>query len=255
MNTEIIQLSQLVENPDNPRHITERSLQRLITSILVFPKMLSLRPIVVDETMTALGGNMRLRALSAIATFSPEQIAAHLQGSQDYEEKTPAEREALIHHWRKWLEHPTVEIAHGSTLSEEEKRAFIIKDNVAFGTWDTQALTEGWDTQQLEAWNVDLNWGDAPSFEDNEEDETEGESWDNISADDFEDDFSLPSGEKGDTEIFRTILSIPQSAFVRECLKKVVVDEADTLGNQNKNGNALYSIVRQWDAAKTSSSK
>ena len=155
MDTQKVKLSQVTENVENPRTITDRNLQKLITSILVFPKMLALRPIVVDDTMTALGGNMRLRALSAISTFSPEQIANRLQGCTDYEKKTPAEREALINYWRAWLEEPTTEVANDKTLTEDEKRAFIIKDNVAYGEWDECALTDGWDAQQLEEWNID----------------------------------------------------------------------------------------------------
>ena len=155
MDTQKVKLSQVTENVENPRTITDRNLHKLITSILVFPKMLALRPIVVDDTMTALGGNMRLRALSAISTFSPEQIANRLQGCTDYEKKTPAEREALINYWRAWLEEPTTEVANDKTLTEDEKRAFIIKDNVAYGEWDEGALTDGWDAQQLEEWNID----------------------------------------------------------------------------------------------------
>ena len=49
-------------NGANPRTITKEKFSKLVTSILVLPKMLELRPIVVDNTFTALGGNMRLRA-------------------------------------------------------------------------------------------------------------------------------------------------------------------------------------------------
>lgn len=155
MDTQKVKLSQVTENVENPRTITDRNLQKLITSILVFPKMLALRPIVVDDTMTALGGNMRLRALSAISTFSPEQIANRLQGCLDYEKKTPAEREALINYWRAWLEEPTTEVANDKTLTEDEKRAFIIKDNVAYGEWDEEALS-ALDEKELEEWGVDM---------------------------------------------------------------------------------------------------
>lgn len=57
MKTEEIALSRVSENEANPRTITEANFQKLVKSILVFPKMLQLRPIVVDETYKALGGN------------------------------------------------------------------------------------------------------------------------------------------------------------------------------------------------------
>ena len=137
MDTQKVKLSQVTENVENPRTITDRNLQKLITSILVFPKMLALRPIVVDDTMTALGGNMRLRALSAISTFSPDE---------------------------------------------------------------------------------------------------------------FGDDFTLPDGEKGNIETLSFILSNEQAEFVKAKLE--VVEVCDTYDNKNKNGNAIYEIVRQWDAAR-----
>lgn len=63
MKTETIKLSQIAVNRANPRTITDENFGRLINSILALPKMLELRPIVVDDTMVALGGNMRFRAL------------------------------------------------------------------------------------------------------------------------------------------------------------------------------------------------
>ena len=68
MKTEEIALSRVSENEANPRTITEANFQKLVKSILVFPKMLQLRPIVVDETYKALGGNMRTRALCHIVS-------------------------------------------------------------------------------------------------------------------------------------------------------------------------------------------
>ena len=64
MKTEQVKLSQIQVNGANPRTISKEKFSKLINSILVLPKMLDLRPIVVDNTMTALGGNMRLRALT-----------------------------------------------------------------------------------------------------------------------------------------------------------------------------------------------
>ena len=66
MNTETVPLSQIEVNEANPRKIMNDKFEKLVRSILILPKMLELRPIVVDNTMTVLGGNMRLRALTHI---------------------------------------------------------------------------------------------------------------------------------------------------------------------------------------------
>jgi DNA modification methylase len=81
--------------------------------------MLSIREIVVDETMTVLGGNMRLLAL-----------------------KKSGAKEC------------TAKIVTG--LTPEQKREFIIKDNSAFGEWDMDLLSSSWSDLPLVEWGVDL---------------------------------------------------------------------------------------------------
>ena len=102
MNTETINLTQVNVNAKNPRKISDPQLQRLVKSLLVFPEMLQLRPIVVYETNTALGGNMRYRALTAITTMSADEIRETLETSLDYNKKTEAEKNILLDHWAEW---------------------------------------------------------------------------------------------------------------------------------------------------------
>lgn len=84
MNTEKIKLTQVSTNEKNPRRITDGNLKKLINSILVFPRMLELRPIVIDDAMIPLGGNMRIKALTHIAAMSIEQIKSQLQTVYDF---------------------------------------------------------------------------------------------------------------------------------------------------------------------------
>jgi len=58
-----VKISEIKLNPDNPRRISGQNMDRLVKSLAEFPDMLNIREIVVDETMTVLGGNMRLLAL------------------------------------------------------------------------------------------------------------------------------------------------------------------------------------------------
>lgn len=88
MNTEKIKLTQVSTNEKNPRRITDGNLMKLINSILVFPRMLELRPIVIDDAMIPLGGNMRIKALTHIAAMSIEQIKSQLQTVYDFTKKT-----------------------------------------------------------------------------------------------------------------------------------------------------------------------
>ena len=159
MKTEIVKLSQIQVNGSNPRIIKDDKFDKLINSILVLPKMLVLRPIVVDDTFVALGGNMRYRALSAIEDMSIEEINNRLSGMRDFQRKTEAEQEKLSLYWATWKDSPTAPIIRASELSEDEQREFIIKDNVGFGEWDMDALANEWDSADLLDWGLDV-WDD-----------------------------------------------------------------------------------------------
>ena len=160
MKTETVKLSQIEVNSANPRIISDDKFTKLVNSILALPKMLELRPIVVDNTMVALGGNMRYRALMAIADMQPEEMKERLSGIRDFQKKTAHEQTALIEYWERWQDNPTAPILKASELTEDEQREFIIKDNVGFGEWDMDALANEWDADDLNDWGVDV-WNDT----------------------------------------------------------------------------------------------
>jgi len=114
-----VKISQVKGNPDNPRLIKNDKFKKLVKSIQEFPEMLKLRPIVVDEDMMVLGGNMRLKA------------------SKD-----------------AGLKEVWIEVAEG--LTEEQKKEFIVKDNVGFGEWEWDMLANEWDSVQLAEWGLDV---------------------------------------------------------------------------------------------------
>jgi len=171
MKTEKIKLSQININARNPRKISDKQLERLVRSILIFPEMQTLRPIVIDETYTALGGNMRYRALTAISEKSPAEINMMLaNGCKGYAQKTEAERQNLRDYWEAWLADPTAIIVRADQLTEEQKREFIIKDNVAFGEWDDETLSEDFDPDELLDWGLG-DFDDEPEDNDADEDD------------------------------------------------------------------------------------
>ena len=114
-----VKISKVKGNPSNPRIIKNDKFKKLVKSIQEFPEMLKLRPIVVDEDMMVLGGNMRLKA------------------SKD-----------------AGLKEVWIDIAEG--LTEEQKKEFIVKDNVGFGEWEWDILANEWDSVQLAEWGLDV---------------------------------------------------------------------------------------------------
>lgn len=156
MKTEKVKVTQVAVNAANPRLITEEKFHKLVISLLVFPKMLEYRPVVVDDKLTALGGNMRVKALQHINEMSLEEITQTFDTNKDFQAKTEAEQGQIIEFWQTWKQQPTIPIIKASTLSEAEQREFIIKDNVSFGKWDWDMLANEWETLELEDWGLDL---------------------------------------------------------------------------------------------------
>lgn len=151
MEVNKVKLSALRLNDGNPRIIKDYKFQKLVKSILTFPEMLQLREIVTDEAMMVLGGNMRLRALQHIAKMTELELTQQLKqyGREDLEE-----------YWIAWHDCPmeSVKIARG--LTDEQKKEFIAKDNVAYGEWDWDMLANEWDMEDLKDWGVDVPvWG------------------------------------------------------------------------------------------------
>lgn len=133
-----VKLSDIRLNPNNPRMISKKDMDLLVKSLHDFPEMMELREIVVDETMTVLGGNMRTLALKKIKA-----------------------------------KECTAKIVSG--LTPEQKREFIIKDNGGFGKWDFDALANLWGDLPLVEWGVDLP-EDRECVNEIKEDESEQKS-------------------------------------------------------------------------------
>lgn len=117
-----MKLKTIKPNKDNPRVIRDAKFAKLKNSIQEFPAMMALRPIVVDETYTVLGGNMRFKALQDLG----------------------------------YTEIPDEWVKKADELTEDEKRRFIVADNVGFGEWDWDVLANDWDAGELQEWGVDV---------------------------------------------------------------------------------------------------
>lgn len=150
-------LAQIHANPGNPRTISDDNLELLINSILEFPKMLEIRPIVTDAQGLILGGNMRHKALTAIAGMHVDEIIDRISRLRSSESKTEDEVRKCTTFWLEWHKSPYSHVVDASTLTEADKQAFIIKDNVNFGQWDWDAL-ENFTQEELQDWGVQT-WG------------------------------------------------------------------------------------------------
>lgn len=123
-------------NPDNPRYIKDERYQKLKKSLKEFPKMMKLRPIIIDNKGMILGGNMRYLAMIDLG----------------------------------YKEIPEGWVIKASELTEEERRKFQIVDNIPFGDWDYDILANEWDLKELQEWGIELP-GIEDIIEPNEKDD------------------------------------------------------------------------------------
>ena len=65
-------------------------------------------------------------------------------------------------------------------------------------------------------------------------------------SDDYNDDFSLPDGDKKPFQQITFTLADAQAKAIKEALGFAKSMEVETYGNENSNGNALFAIVSQW---------
>ena len=131
-----MRVSDLKPNPQNPRHITEESFRKLKKSIKTAPWMMEIRPIIIDEDHFVLAGNMRL---TAIREMKMETI-------------------------------PDAWVRRIDGLTDDQKREYVLRDNVTFGEWDFDCLANEWDALPLVEWGIDVPDASAVLAVEQEED-------------------------------------------------------------------------------------
>ena len=114
---ETIDISKIKNNKTNPRNISDEQLKKLMNSIKEFPEMLKLRPLIVNDKFEVLGGNMRLKACKELGIKK-------------------------------------VSIIKADKLTKKQQKEFIIKDNVSFGSWDWDLLSNDWQGEKLNEWGL-----------------------------------------------------------------------------------------------------
>ena len=186
----LVKVADIKPNPNNPRIVKDEKFKKLVQSIKDFPQMLEIRPIVVNDDMIVLGGNMRLKAC----------------------------KEAGI---------KEIPIIKASSLTEEQQKEFIIKDNLGYGEWDWDMIANEWDSTQLEEWGMDI-----PGFN---------------NVEDLGENFTLPSGDKAPFQQMTFTLADQQAEVIKNAIEEIKKTEeykyCETFGNENSNGNALYLLI------------
>lgn len=192
-----IPIYKIKSNPNNPRLIKDDKYEKLKKSIQDFPEMLEKRPLVCvteGEKYVVLGGNQRLRACKDLGIKEVDIVLAD-----------------------EW--------------TEEQRREFIIKDNVGYGEHDWDILANDFEAEELVEWGVDVP--------------ISGE----IKPEDLGTEFSLPNGDKEPFQQMTFTLADEQANILKQMIDEAKKEEGykycETFGNENSNGNALYYLIRK----------
>lgn len=136
--------------PRNPRFIKDERFKKLVKSLQDDPEMLDLRELIVyphGKHFVVIGGNMRLRA--------GKELGFELMPCKILPADTPIEK----------------------------LKAYVIKDNNAFGNDDFDLLANEWDAEFLEECGFDFG-----TFFDSEAEPKEVESIEKVEEDNFDED-------------------------------------------------------------------
>ena len=115
-------------------------------------------------------------------------------------------------------------------LTENQIKAFRLADNKVgeIATWDFNSLAV--ELANIENINMS-NFNFEPL---------------DVSPDDFGNSFILPDGEKPEICTMTFTVHEKQKELIEYAMNLVKDEAVETFGNSNKNGNALYEVVKQW---------
>lgn len=134
----------------------------------------------------------------------------------------------------------TVPCVIADNLTDEQVKAYRLADNKTneFTDWNSELLD--FELEDLFKDNFNMEQFGFESINDSEN---------------FGTDFTLPDGDKPEICQMTFTLHEQQKELIEEALKIIGNDFSETFGNTNKNGNALYEVVRQWEEQKKLLSK
>jgi DNA modification methylase len=207
-----VPLKDIKSNPNNPRVIKDEKFVKLVQSLKDLPEMATVRPIVVNQDMIVLGGNMRLKAMKEAG----------------------------------WKEAP-VEVVD---WDEDKQRQFIIKDNVGFGEWDWEMLANEWDAQELDEWGLDVPAFDEPKELEAEEDDFEipdEVQTDIVLGDLFEiGKHRLLCGDSTDSDAVTRLMNGEKADLAHNDPPYGMKKESEGVLNDNLNYDDLLNFNKQW---------
>jgi hypothetical protein len=160
-----MKLKDLKTNAKNPRILKDARFKKLLNKVLCYPNLLSKNKLTYDSSNvnTVLGGNQRLATLNYIVkSISTKQLEDSVKAAQ---KALGLENELLLNNSiaifteiKETKSIPSEWVQDVQGLSEDEKQAFILIDNLNDGEWDLDEIANKWDIDTGE-WGL-VSWND-----------------------------------------------------------------------------------------------
>ena len=132
-----IKINKIKPSDKNPRIIKDNKFRQLQDSIKESPHFMKLRPVIVNEDMEIIGGNMRYRACVELG-WADIPVTIYT---------TELHEQAMLEREQQGLERVSY---------EEGCNEFMIKDNTNAGQWDYDLLANDWSNEKIYKWGVDV---------------------------------------------------------------------------------------------------
>ena len=135
------------------------------------------------------------------------------------------------------IEIPKMLMANFCEVKNRQEAISILLEvhNIKHDPINAEVLTEWVNIEQVEVEVTSLNVVDIKDISD---------------SDEFGTDFSLPDGDKAPFQQMTFTLADEQAEQIKNAISDIKQTEeykyAETMGNENSNGNALYLIIMQW---------
>lgn len=149
--------------PANPRIIKDKEFKKLVNSIMEDPEMLDIRELMVypfGKRFIIIGGNMRLQAIQEVIKMPKPQFDQLVESKKD--EEFFLSWLAAINLLRTEQEIPCKIVDRDTPI--HKLTAYLVKDNVAYGSWDDDVLANEFDLEDLEKWGVTIKGLNVPDF-------------------------------------------------------------------------------------------
>lgn len=154
-----ININRLKFYPDNPRKWTQDNLDKLVISMITFFEKTYIDPIVINKGNFVLSGNMRKKCFSIISLMDLKEILSI--AAKYSNDKSENRMKQIADFWDDFKRTKEVAVTCEDSLTIEQEKEYILKDNTHYGTWDFDTLANIYTEFDMDLLNINFDFVEA----------------------------------------------------------------------------------------------